>query len=97
MSPASAEWDRLLEESRRIYLENIELRAEVERLRAVVDAARVRERFGRNVSCPDGTDADEPADRGFVCCHQYEADMMRAALARLYEGKRCEQLRRPRA
>ena len=29
------------------------------------------------VSCPDGTDAGEPSDRGFVCEHQNEADRLR--------------------
>jgi hypothetical protein len=34
-------------------------------------------------SYPDGTDADEPADRGFVCVHEAELDAYRAALAGL--------------
>lgn len=34
-------------------------------------------------SCPDGTDPDEPADRGFVCVHQAERDAARNELAQL--------------
>lgn len=35
------------------------------------------------VSCPDGTDPDEPADRGFVCEHEHRADKLVEALDRI--------------
>ncbi len=34
-------------------------------------------------TCSDGTDPDEPADRGFVCEHEAEADELREKLAAL--------------
>lgn len=35
------------------------------------------------VTCPDGTDADEPADRGFVCEHEHRADKLVEAARRV--------------
>lgn len=35
------------------------------------------------VSCPDGTDADEPSDRGFVCEHEHRADKLVEAARRV--------------
>jgi hypothetical protein len=40
-------------------------------------------------SCPDGTDADEPSDRGFVCVHQAEADELRAGYIRMEHARDC--------
>lgn len=37
---------------------------------------KVRERATPDASCWDGTDADEPADRGFVCSHEAEIESL---------------------
>lgn len=36
-----------------------------------------RERAPDGTTCPDGTDADEPADRGWVCQHEHDYDVLR--------------------
>lgn len=44
--------------------------------KAEAELARIRERSNPYTSCPDGTDADEPSDRGFVCVHQADAEAL---------------------
>lgn len=62
-----------------------DLLTEIRRLKgACVDKAR-----DTGVSCPDGTDPDEPSDRGFVCTHEVARDHARNELAQLIN--RCEE------